>query len=128
MQVISSLIGQHCSFVFGGSQCCVLEVLIGHVVCLWDEGLFDRIAALLYTVNNVVRVDFDNNSATRTISAAGVIVPNAVLAPCHLGGVTVQRASLHNTGHVLNLGLRLGDTVRVERRGDVIPQVSLFLS
>lgn len=54
-------------------------------------------------------------------------MPVATLAPVKIAGVTVQHASLHNTHHVKTLGLRIGDSVLVERRGDVIPQVTRVL-
>jgi DNA ligase (NAD+) len=54
-------------------------------------------------------------------------VPVALLEPVNIAGITVKRASLHNTAHVAALDLRIGDTVLVERRGDVIPQVHSVL-
>ena len=54
-------------------------------------------------------------------------MPVATLEPVQIGGVTVQHASLHNTHFVAALDLRIGDTVFVERRGDVIPQVTRVL-
>ncbi len=51
------------------------------------------------------------------------ITPVALLAPVALGGVTIRRASLHNAGLALGLGLHLGDAVVLRRSGDVIPQV-----
>jgi NAD-dependent DNA ligase len=54
---------------------------------------------------------------------AGIIVPVAQLEPVRIAGVSIQRASLHNTAHVASLDLRIGDAVMIERRGDVIPQV-----
>lgn len=55
---------------------------------------------------------------------AGVVVPVAVLTPVGMSGVTVSRASLHNTHFPSTLDLYVGDTVVIERRGDVIPQVA----
>ncbi|NJR42751.1 MAG: hypothetical protein HC767_08875 [Akkermansiaceae bacterium] len=48
----------------------------------------------------------------------------AILTPVELSGVTVSRASLHNTHLPSTLDLHVGDTVVIERRGDVIPQVA----
>ena len=48
----------------------------------------------------------------------------AILTPVDMSGVTVARASLHNTHLPSTLGLHVGDTVVIERRGDVIPQVA----
>ena len=58
---------------------------------------------------------------------AGIVVPVALLDPVQIAGVTVKRASLHNTDHVASLDLRIGDVVVVQRRGDVIPQISEVL-
>lgn len=57
---------------------------------------------------------------------AGVIVPVAHLAPVIIGGVSIRRATLHNTEYVTSRDLRIGDWVLVERRGDVIPKVQPF--
>jgi DNA ligase (NAD+) len=48
----------------------------------------------------------------------------AILTPVDISGVTISRASLHNTHLPSTLDLHVGDTVVIERRGDVIPQVS----
>jgi DNA ligase (NAD+) len=58
-----------------------------------------------------------------TVGRTGRVVPNAVLEPVHIGGVTVSSASLHNFDIVRNLDVRVGDTVVVQRSGDVIPYV-----
>src|SRR5690606_12183853 len=51
------------------------------------------------------------------------VTPVALLRPVNIGGVTVSRANLHNIEDIERKDIREGDTVRVERAGDVIPQV-----
>ncbi len=58
-----------------------------------------------------------------SVGRTGQVTPVAHLAPVRVGGVTVSRASLHTQNKVEEIGLCLGDTVVVVRRGDVIPKV-----
>lgn len=58
-----------------------------------------------------------------SVGRTGVVTPIAMLRPVELGGVTVSRASLHNREEVARKDIREGDRVRVQRAGDVIPQV-----
>ena len=57
------------------------------------------------------------------VGRTGSLNPFAILQPVQVGGVTVKQATLHNEGDVRRKDIRVGDTVIVQRAGDVIPQV-----
>jgi DNA ligase (NAD+) len=59
-----------------------------------------------------------------TVGRSGKLTPTAMLKPVFVGGVTISRATLHNADWIEHMGLRIGDWVKVERGGDVIPKVA----
>jgi DNA ligase (NAD+) len=63
------------------------------------------------------------NEITYQVGRTGAITPVANLKPVQLGGTTVKRASLHNADQIAKLGLCIGDMVKVEKGGEIIPKI-----
>ncbi len=58
-----------------------------------------------------------------SVGRTGVLIPNAVLEPVEIGGVIVERATLHNFDYIAEKDIRIGDRVLIKRAGEVIPYV-----
>ncbi len=63
------------------------------------------------------------NNISFQVGRTGAITPVANLNPVELGGTIVKRASLHNADQIVKLDVRLGDTVFVEKGGEIIPKI-----
>ena len=57
------------------------------------------------------------------VGRTGVLTPTACLAPVHLSGTTVSRATLHNLSFIRQKDIRIGDTVLVQKAGEIIPEI-----
>ncbi len=103
----------------------------GLVIKVNDEALFEALGVVGKDPRGALAYKFPAREKTTrlldvvaSVGRTGVLTPNAVLEPVEIGGVTVKQASLHNWDEIERLDVCIGDTVFVERRGDVIPKVS----
>jgi len=102
----------------------------GAVVKVNSVSLQQQLGAKTREPRWAIAYKFQAHQATTTIreirgsvGRTGVITPFAVLEPVRIGGVTVSRSTLHNWDEMERKDIRIGDTVIVERAGDVIPHV-----
>lgn len=102
----------------------------GMVVKIDDMDLHDRLGAAGREPRWAIAYKFPAIQATTKLIDIGVNVgrtgslnPYAILEPVRVGGVTIKLATLHNEDDIRRKDIRIGDTVIVQRAGDVIPQV-----
>lgn len=102
----------------------------GVVVNVNDNKLFSKLGVAGKSPRGVRAFKFSPKQATTQIldvvfqvGRTGAVTPVAHLKPVEVGGVTITRATLHNEDQIKKLGVKIGDTVIVERAGDVIPAV-----
>jgi DNA ligase (NAD+) len=102
----------------------------GIVVGLNDLALFERLGTVGKTPRGMVAYKFPAESVTTVVrevlwqvGRTGAVTPVAVMDPVFVAGTTVRHATLHNVDEIARLGLKVGDTVILEKAGDVIPKV-----
>ena len=106
----------------------------GIVYKLNNLSYYDRLGATEHSPRYAVSHKFPPetgltilNDVKFQVGRTGAITPVAELQPLTIGGVRIQRASLHNTDEINRLGIVIGDTVSLKRAGDVIPQVINYI-
>jgi DNA ligase (NAD+) len=102
----------------------------GVVIKVDDTRLYDEIGSVARDPRWATAYKFPAMQATTTleditinVGRTGSLNPLALLTPVQIGGVTVSRATLHNEDEIRRLDIRIGDTVIIERAGDVIPKI-----
>ncbi|TAN37872.1 MAG: NAD-dependent DNA ligase LigA [Nitrospirae bacterium] len=106
----------------------------GAVVKINDFGLQQRLGVRTREPRWAIAYKFKALQATTTVrdiqagvGRTGVVTPFAIFEPVKIGGVTVSRSTLHNWDEIARKDIRIGDTVVVERAGDVIPRVVMVI-
>ena len=104
--------------------------LDGVVVTINSNKIFEDAGVVGKAPRGAIAYKFEPEESTTTIldikiqvGRTGTLTPVAVMKPVHIGGTTVTHATLHNFDQIERLDIRVGDTVVVQRAGDVIPQV-----
>ena len=102
----------------------------GLVISVNDNRIFSKLGIAGKAPRGAIAFKFPGRESTTIVKdiiiqvgRTGVLTPVAVLEPVDIGGVSVSRATLHNEDEIRRLNVRIGDTVIVQRAGDVIPDV-----
>jgi DNA ligase (NAD+) len=102
----------------------------GVVINVNDDRLFKSLGVVGKTPRAILAWKYPAEQGTTivrdiivSVGRTGALTPVAVMDPVQLAGTTVTHASLHNEDEIKRLGLKIGDTVIVEKAGDVIPKV-----
>lgn len=102
----------------------------GVVVTINDNRLMDKLGVVGKAPRGSIAFKFPGEQATTKVldvrwqvGRTGAVTPVAIMEPVFLGRTTVQRATLHNPDEIKRLDLKIGDTVILEKAGDVIPKI-----
>ncbi len=108
----------------------LLYEIDGIVIKVDDLSIQDRLGAVSRSPRWAVACKFAATQETTVIEdiivqvgRTGVLTPVALMKPVRVGGVMVSRATLHNQDEIVKKDVRIGDTVIIQRAGDVIPEV-----
>lgn len=106
----------------------------GVVVVINDNNTFDLLGVVGKAPRGMIAYKFPAEQVTTSVrevrwqvGRTGVVTPVAVMDPVFVAGTTVQHATLHNMDEIERLGLKIGDTVILEKAGDVIPKITQVL-
>lgn len=106
----------------------------GVVVVVNDDKTFNRLGVVGKAPRGIVAYKFPAEQATTKVKEVrwqvgrtGVLTPVATMDPVFVAGTTVQHATLHNMDEIERLGLKIGDTVILEKAGDIIPKITQVL-
>lgn len=102
----------------------------GIVIKVDDRGIYEALGHTGKSPRGAVAYKFPAERATTVvediqvqIGRTGAVTPVAHLRPVQVDGTTVQRATLHNEDEIARLDIRIGDTVVIQKAGDIIPEV-----
>jgi len=102
----------------------------GIVVGVNDNALFERLGVVGKAPRGMVAFKFPAEAVTTVVrdirwqvGRTGAITPVAIMDPVFVAGTTVRHSTLHNLDEIKRLGLKIGDTIVLEKAGDVIPKV-----
>lgn len=102
----------------------------GIVIKLADAPYRDSLGSTAHHPRGEIAYKFTNRSCETVLLdvewsfGKNNLTPVAHLEPVELSGITIRRASLHNAQNIIDMDIRIGDTVTVERAGDVIPYIA----
>ncbi|MEI6478224.1 MAG: NAD-dependent DNA ligase LigA [bacterium] len=102
----------------------------GAVVNINDRALFAKLGVVGKAPRGAVAFKFSAEQTTTVVrdielrvGRTGAVTPTAILDPVKLAGSTVARATLHNADEIARKDIRIGDTVIIQKAGDIIPEV-----